>query len=65
MAAGVDELIDHLLSEVALTGVQGMHDSRDFLLQHTCLTIDSCLLKVSQLLRCSTQLCSGLFDFLR
>jgi hypothetical protein len=42
MAAGVDELIDHLLSEVALTGVQGMHDSRDFFLQHTCLTADSC-----------------------
>ena len=27
--AGVDHLIDHLLSEIALTGVQGMHDSRD------------------------------------
>ena len=38
--AGVDELIDHLLSEIALTGVQGMHDSRDpsniVALQSTC-----------------------------
>lgn len=39
--AGVDDLIDHLLSEIALTGVQGMHDSRDLSLQHTCLRIDS------------------------
>lgn len=27
MAKGVDELVHHVLSEVALTGVQGMHDS--------------------------------------
>lgn len=56
--AGVDDLIDHLLSEIALTGVQGMHDSRDLSLQHTCLRIDSrCVfLMISQLLRCSTLL---------
>jgi hypothetical protein len=35
--AGMDDLIDHLLSEIALTGVQGMHDSRDLSLHHTCL----------------------------
>lgn len=28
MARGVDELVDFLLSEIALCGVQGMHDSR-------------------------------------
>lgn len=28
MAEGVDELVNHVLSEIALTGVQGMHDSR-------------------------------------
>lgn len=28
MAKGVDELVNHVLSEVALTGVQGTHDSR-------------------------------------
>lgn len=27
MAAGLDELLDFLLSEIALLGVQGMHDS--------------------------------------
>lgn len=28
MAKGVDELVNHVLSEIALTGVRGMHDSR-------------------------------------
>lgn len=28
MAKGVDDLVNHVLSEIALTGVQGMHDSR-------------------------------------
>ena len=27
MAKGVDELVNYVLFEVALTGVQGMHDS--------------------------------------
>lgn len=27
MARGVDDLVNHVLSEIALTGVQGMHDS--------------------------------------
>lgn len=27
MAPGLDELLDFLLSEIALLGVQGMHDS--------------------------------------
>jgi hypothetical protein len=37
MAKGVDELVNHVLSEIALTGVQGTHDSRFPFLLAFCL----------------------------